>query len=74
MYWEGEYIHILIERNLVDVLSLLASTEARDGISALVDTPTTIEDTTHEYGTQSRERDAFIVDLRRLDLACFFLL
>ena len=33
----------MIERNLVDVLSLLASTEARDEISALVDTPTRIE-------------------------------
>ena len=43
MYWEEEYIHILIEHNLVDVLSLLASTEARDEISALVDTPTRIE-------------------------------
>ena len=43
MYWEEEYIHILIERNLVDVLSLLASTEARYEISALVDTPTRIE-------------------------------
>ena len=43
MYWEEEYIDILIERNLVDVLSLLASTEARDEISALVDTPTRIE-------------------------------
>ena len=43
MYWEEEYIHILIERNLVDVLSLLASTEARDETSALVDTPTRIE-------------------------------
>ena len=43
LYWEEEYIHILIERNLVDVLSLLASTEARDEISALVDTPTRIE-------------------------------
>ena len=43
MYWEEEYIHILTERNLVDVLSLLASTEARDEISALVDTPTRIE-------------------------------
>ena len=40
MYWEEVYIHILIERNLVDVLSLLASTEAIDEISALVDTPT----------------------------------
>ena len=40
MYWEEEYIHILIECNLVDVLSLLASTEAIDEISALVDTPT----------------------------------
>ena len=37
MYWEEEYIHILIERNLVDVLALLASIEARDGTSALVD-------------------------------------
>ena len=33
----------MIERNLVDVLSLLASTEARDEISALADTPTRIE-------------------------------
>ena len=33
----------MIERNLVDVLSLLASTEAIDEISALVDTPTRIE-------------------------------
>ena len=39
MYWEEEYIHILIERNS-DVLALLASTEAIDEISALVDTPT----------------------------------
>ena len=30
----------MIERNLVDVLSLLASREAIDEISALVDTPT----------------------------------
>ena len=36
-YWEGEYIDILIERNLVDVLALLASIEARDETSALVD-------------------------------------
>ena len=43
MYWEEEYIHILIERNLVDVLSLLGSTEARDEISALVNSPTRIE-------------------------------
>ena len=43
MYWEEEYIHILIECNLVDVRSLLASTEARDEISALFDTPTRIE-------------------------------
>ena len=43
MYWEEEYIHILIERNLVDVLALLASIEARDETSALVDTPTRIE-------------------------------
>ena len=43
LYWEEEYINILIVRNLVDVLSLLASTEARDEISALVDTPTRIE-------------------------------
>ena len=33
----------MIARNLVDVLSLLASTKARDEISALVDTPTRIE-------------------------------
>ena len=33
----------MIECNLVDVLSLLASTEAIDEISALVDTPTRIE-------------------------------
>ena len=33
----------MIERNLVDVLALLASIEARDGTSALVDTPTRIE-------------------------------
>ena len=43
LYWEEEYIHILTEHNLVDVVSLLASTEARDEISALVDTPTRIE-------------------------------
>ena len=43
MYWEEEYIHILIERNLVDVLALLAIIEARDKTSALVDTPTRIE-------------------------------
>ena len=30
----------MIEHNLVDVLALLASIEARDGTSALVDTPT----------------------------------
>ena len=32
-----EYIDMLIERNLVDVLALLASIEARDETSALVD-------------------------------------
>ena len=36
-YWEEEYNDILIERNLVDVLALLASIEARDETSALVD-------------------------------------
>ena len=40
MYWEEEYIHIVRERNLVDVLSLLARTEAIDEINALVDPPT----------------------------------
>ena len=40
---EEEYIDILIERNLVDVLALLASIEARYETSALVDTPTGIE-------------------------------
>ena len=33
----------MIECNLVDVLALLASIEARDETSALVDTPTRIE-------------------------------
>ena len=33
----------MIERNLVDVVALLASIEARDETSALVDTPTRIE-------------------------------
>ena len=33
----------MIERNLVDVLALLASIEARDETSALVDTPARIE-------------------------------
>ena len=33
----------MIERNLVDVLALLASIEDRDETSALVDTPTRIE-------------------------------
>ena len=36
MYWEEEYIDILIERYLVDVLALLASIEARDEASALL--------------------------------------
>ena len=36
-YWEEEYIDILIEHNLVDDLALLASIEARDETSALVD-------------------------------------
>ena len=36
MYWEEEYIDILIERNLVDVRALLASIESRDETSALV--------------------------------------
>ena len=36
MYWEEEYNDILIEHNLVDVLALLASIEARDETSALV--------------------------------------
>ena len=34
---EEEYIDILIEHNLVDVVALLASIEARDETSALVD-------------------------------------
>ena len=42
-YWEEEYNDILIEHNLVDVLALLASIEARDETSALVYTPTRIE-------------------------------
>ena len=33
----------MIERNLVDILALLASIEARDETRALVDTPTRIE-------------------------------
>ena len=37
MYWEEEYIDILIECNLVDVVALLASIEARDETNALVD-------------------------------------
>ena len=36
-YWEEEYIDILIERNLVDVVALLPSVEPRDETSALVD-------------------------------------
>ena len=36
-------IDILIEHNLVDVIALLASIEARDETSALFDTPTRIE-------------------------------
>ena len=36
-HWEEEYNDILIEHNLVDVLALLASIEARDETSALVD-------------------------------------
>ena len=36
-YWEEEYNDILIEHNLVNVLALLASIEARDETSALVD-------------------------------------
>ena len=34
---EEEYMDILIEHNLVDVVALLASIEARDETSALVD-------------------------------------
>ena len=36
-YWEEEYNDIVIELHLVDVLALLASIEARDETSALVD-------------------------------------
>ena len=36
-YWEEQYSDILIEHNLIDVLALLASIEARDETSALVD-------------------------------------
>ena len=40
----GRRVHPYIDRaNLVDVLSLLASREARDEIRAFVDTPTRIE-------------------------------
>ena len=77
MYWEEEYIHILIERNLVDVLSLLASTEARDEISALVDTPTRIDarhETTCEEATStylhSKKKEARRIEPPQINNEC----
>ena len=46
----------MIERNLVDVLALLASIEARDEISALVDIPTRIEARHVYFFTLEEER------------------
>ena len=77
MYWEEEYIHILIERNLVDVLSPLASTEARDEISALVDTPTRIEarhETRCEEATStslhSKKKEARKIEPQQINNEC----
>ena len=67
----------MIERNLVDVLSLLASTEARDEISALVDTPTRIEarhETTCEEATStslhSKKKEAHKIEPPQINNEC----
>ena len=73
MYWEEEYIHILIERNLVDVLSLLASTEARDEISALVDTPTRLEARCEEATStslHSKKKEARTIEPPQINNEC----
>ena len=67
----------MIERNLVDVLSLLASIEARDETSALVDTPTRIEathDTRCEEATStslhSKKKEARKIEPPRINNEC----
>ena len=67
----------MIERNLVDVLALLASIEARDETSALVDTPTRIEarhETRYEEATStslhSKKKEARKIDPSQINNEC----
>ena len=67
----------MIERNLVDVLALLASIEARDETSALVDTTTRIEarhDTRCEEATStylhSKKKEARKIEPPQINNEC----
>lgn len=74
MYWEEEYIHILIERNLVDVLALLASIEARDETSALVDRIEARHETRCEEATStslhSKKKEARKIEPPQINNEC----
>ena len=74
MYWEEEYIHILIEHNLVDVLALLASIEARDETSALVDRIEARHETRCEEATStslhSKKKEARKIEPPQINNEC----
>ena len=74
MYWEEEYIHILIERNLVDVLSLLASIEARYENSAVVDRIEARHETRCEEATStslhSKKKEARKIEPPQINNEC----
>ena len=74
MYWEEEYIDILIERNLVDVLALLASREARDETSALVDRIEARHETRCEEATStslhSKKKEARKIEPPQINNEC----
>ena len=67
----------MIERNLVDVLALLASIEVRDETSALIDTPTRIEarhETRYEEATStslhSKKKEARKIEPPQINNEC----
>ena len=73
-YWEEEYIDILIERNLVDVVALLASIEARDETSALVDRIEATHETRCEEATStslhSKKKEARKIEPPQINNEC----
>ena len=68
------YVDILIERNLVDVLALLASIEATDGTSALVDRIEARHETRCEEATStslhSKKKEARKIESPQINNEC----